>query len=306
MPILYLISISSRFCLLKLFCCVISIATAYEANADGGVAFLAMRGFNRDTCERALSVFRDSPTINIAVLWPSFGSRNMCLRKFIRYRRARPHSIEYYLSNEVCRRKHNCTKLDLSPRSSVKSYNKKLASNNSTTYAIIQETLDSINALQYRYPRVDCRVAVGLEDNYSIAAAREIVRYVKDNTSCAVVRNPVSTRPARRVGASFIEYHGLLIPSARDSREARRSIVSLDGCDISDKRRKSSLSCQATHEQVSNWIGRNRVRNRVFLWTAASQGLSRDSSRDIRSYDRKYIISHQDVGVLRKFLREIF
>lgn len=290
---------------------LLSISSAKADTTIGG-AFLASTS-PKFPCERALSFYKKQPKIFHASLWQTFGVDRSCAERIFKL----PQRVimEWYVSNEVCRRKGNCYPYEVAPNYSVSEYNKALEQKKKgltqKLYLKAKEIKDWCDA--HKKPDDKCLLTIGLESQYTEKAAKSLIKIAKlaGWAQGELVHNPVGNAPYQGfAGGWWIESHGLHIPSS----PASRRIVTLDGNNpaFCDPRGKDSSG--VSFPELRDWVKRARKSSTyAALWCGLHQGLnpgtSTQSAKHPRGRDivftkahRRWMVKMSRVGLKKKAL----
>lgn len=162
-------------------------------------------------CQQALSSFKGVEKPALAVLWGSFGNNYENLLSLVAG--LQNPVLEIYLSNEVARRKNDMYSGDLLPGLSVNDYNS----------ALVQKTPEVIQAVSGRVKEILTVLSkitssirpvltLGLEDQFTRSAAKELIKIIRPAWSYELCRNPVhiseTSRYFDKQYVDLIELHG--------------------------------------------------------------------------------------------------
>lgn len=217
----------------SLFIGLLSMFTnqSYAETVTGG-AFLATRS-PHFPCRPVLRWYKKQNKIFHATLYQSsFGASDRCLRRIAALQQ--DVTLQLYLSNEACRRNRTCERGDLLPELSTFEYEQLLlgelwpVSQSQKRLKAVRDAASS--ALTFcesvRRPGFRCLLALGLESNFNLEAAR-ILRWmvIFDGWEREqIVFNPVADSPAAAGVSYWHEHHSL-------QSDSKRQIVTMDGND---------------------------------------------------------------------------
>jgi hypothetical protein len=215
-----------------------------------------------------------------ATLWAGFGKDNTCNKKI--FALPKPVTMEFYLSNEACRRKGNCEAVDLLPWLNISAYNKALE--DGTARRPVKKRASEILAFcrQNKKEGDKCILSLGLESNYTKGAAQNVSKYVR---AAGWKRGDLAYTPTWGCLdpsiAYFHEHHGLYID---EDVPARRSIISVDGntLDFCKQDGKSNYD-KISSTELRNWLKQSRV-GYFAGWCPMWQGSGQSGSRLQRTY----------------------
>ena len=200
-----------------------------RAETNFGWALLAMQ--HKDFPCRPVDIYiKAAPHPYVSVLYGSFGTKTKCLKRFTSMSSKKKHTIQFYMSNEVGRRKNNLASYEFLPNLSVGEYNKKLERNNRRVVKKVKRQSKAIKKLCSSISNTNtrCLIAIGLESQFSKGATKRLVNILKEEWNVEnIIHNPVEQAPHHgRSGANYYESHGLF---AVPRGPASKNIVSLDG-----------------------------------------------------------------------------
>lgn len=216
----------------------------------GGSGFPAMSP--KFPCDKLLKMDDRACHPGIPVLWKYFGDDTSCLEKFTSRYADRPHFVEFFLSDEACRKSHTCfwPRMFLPGLSEGEVSAAYEAMDPPTRMAIVQEVL-AIKAVaeSIRTPYTEFALTVGLEESFSAKARENLI---------AVIRSvwPEVTTVTFGGGGDVREFHS---PSGPTNRAC---IANEDGL----KTRKASTTakffkhyakCRAVFAFREEWQGRH-------------------------------------------------
>ena len=251
------------------------------AEADVGWAFLAAthRKFPAKTMS-ALAASYDRPYVSS--LWETFGTNRKPMKKFILQSGSKPHTIQWYLANETCRRWNGCASYEFMPKLTIGQFNKAASKKKSKLIKRFKKKATEIlrwcNANGSATTR--CLITPGLEDNYNEKAARRLIKALKEVgwKDKQIVRNSCCGAYPGRAGAHYNEWHSLRISTAKPA------IYSLDGFNPlfgkSCTGKTSTISGnKLSDSQVRQWTRDCKARaNYCAAWLPQNQGLVTNST----------------------------
>lgn len=283
-----------------------SIPSAF-ADANVGMAFLAAKN-KRFPCDQLLEFYKGAPHPYLAILEGSFGSSSRCVRKFLKASKSRPHTLQYYISNEVCRRKGNCERrgsYELMGSYSVSQYNKALEQKNRKVVKAVKKRAKKIlrECRRNGSPNTKCLLAIGLESQFSERAAKALVQIAMSAgwQSEQIVHNPVHMAPYHGyAGAYYYESHG--VRHTKPTKDPSRNIVTLDGDDPSFcNKGRPGISNQVSFSDLQRWTERHRKRTAyIAYWCSVHQGIVGDSGTSPKPHLRTPRVDSGDIAPLRQ------
>jgi hypothetical protein len=262
--------------ILAIFVLLLSnIAVAEEAKFGWAMLALQHKDF---PCKKLDPYINKAPHPYVSVLWDTFGDSNKCLKRFLKKSKNKPHTLQVYMSNEVCRRKGNCRSYEFLPKLSVGEYNKRLANGHKKTFKAVRKKATEIRKFceSTGNHNTNCLIAIGLESQFTKQATKALVNQVKlaGWADDKIIHNPVNVGPYHGLGgAYYYESHGLWA----DLREGQeRSIVSLDGTrpDLCGSSGEFSGD-RVTDKDMQKWRDHYKTRTSfAALWCGPMQGLT--------------------------------
>ena len=277
--------------------------TVYSQNfdADIGVSFLA--AMHEDfPCKRIRRMVDSSPRPYLGVLYGSFGDSTKCLERFISASGKKHHTLQFYLSNEVCRRKGNCYSQELEHDLTVSAYNKLVCKGRRGTISRIKKRMLDIRRFcdEKGSEKTRCLLAIGLESQFSRCAAQKLVVLAKESGwhKKEIVHNPVpGTNYQGDAGAYYVEYHGR---SLRSAYPPERTIATLDGIDpdfCRDKNGRQGISNRITAQDMQRWTDSYKDRaSYLGYWCSVHQGITGDSGTSPNPKERTPHVAPGDVS----------
>ena len=253
-----------------------------EYDADVG-AFLAAGMSEKFPCKRAAQLGKGTPRPYMSTLWQSFGDSTKCLEKFIEASGNKSHTLQFYLSNEVCRRKENCFPQELEHKLSVADYNKRLCKGRRRTLSrVIKRILDIKRFCNEKgSEKTHCLLSIGLESQFNQCAASRLVRLAKRHGwhKRELIHNPVPGGPYQgSAGAFYVERHGIRL---QFSVPPLRRIATLDGIDpdfCRDKNGRHGAGDRISTPDMQSWTDSYKKRVAYLAyWCSVHQGLTSDS-----------------------------
>lgn len=286
---------------------VLFSGVAVAENAAIGGAFLAS-GHVKFPCKRILPLHKASPVAYHATMWQTFGisntsAGNRCWRKIIETMGEKPLVLEFYISNEVCRRKGNCYSQELNHRLSVSQYNKKLCDGHRRTVRKVKRRMTEIKSFCGRYGKetTHCLLAIGLESQYSECAAKKLVSLAKGTGwgDHQIIHNPVGGAPyLKTAGAHYVEHHntGLHFPA---SLPTNRRIATLDGIDpdfCHDKQGREGIDNRMGETALQGWTDVNKTRTAYLgYWCSVHQGITGSTTSSPDPRKRSPYVAKSDI-----------
>lgn len=274
-----------------------------------GGSFLASmhKSFPCEKAVRFYSKLGDSAAHH--TLWGTFGKERDCLRTLFHLHS--PSSIELiiYFSNEVCRRKGNCSRLDFLPRLSVKRYNKKLRRLRPRFEKVLARRALEILSFCEREasPEDGCKIVAGLESQFEKRALKRLIGVFKRVgwNEEDIVHNPVRGAPYLGLGGAYhLECHGV---SGVCHKDPSRAIVSLDGTDPDFCATRTGIQNSISLPRLTDWLARGiRESNRVTVWCGVWQGIERgDSGNSVVPYRRTIRIPKFSIHRFHRVMRQV-
>jgi len=279
---------------------------AQEA-AIGG-AFLAS-GHKRFPCQKIMPLHKASPNAYHATMWQTFGpsntsAGNRCWRKYMKSMESKPHTLQFYLSNEVCRRKGNCYKQELNSKLSVSEYNKKLCNGHRKTLKKVKKRMNQIKDFCGRYGNVNtnCLLAVGLESQFSECAAKKLVDTAIGEgwDRKKLIHNPVHNAPYLQTGgAYYYEQHNTSLHFPSGIAQSRR-IITLDGIDpnyCKDAQGREGISDRISAPDLQSWTDNNKNRvSYLGYWCSVQQGITGSTATSPDPRKRSPYVASRDIN----------
>ncbi len=265
----------------KLFLSSLLLATP-AWSFDGLSTFSSMSP--KFPCEKVLT-FTDSlhrPAMN--ALWGTFGTDLSCLQQFTERNAARPHLVQFILSNESCRYFSRCFAGELARGLTSKSYNSKLEKRHAKLLLEIRNRVQSILDAADVIGNSNTRfiLSIGLEDRLSEKAAKVLIDTILEIWPYEISRNTLKYLQRMDVRLSFVESHSLR-PSC-----TKTTIANNDGNVLSNassfEYRKSTDKCGV-----------------VFFWLPKLQGI--ESNKFVRPRYRSFKFPVGDAVLAKKFFK---
>lgn len=181
-------------------------ATSVSAQYTGFSAYAA--GNKRFPCGRFLEISKHAKQPAMAVLYSTFGRSTKCVRRFMAKFEARPHLVEYHLSNETCRRGgRTCYEQEILASLSPRGYSHQLEKMPSSLRVLLEKRVERITHIAEQGNRNTRFVlSLGLEDQYTTKAAAALFDVVKKSWPYEIARNPAASFFVDR-NADIIELH---------------------------------------------------------------------------------------------------
>lgn len=226
-----------------------------------GLAPYAIR-HEKFECLKFLNSINSLSTINISMLWDSFGNNNDCLLSLLNDPRMR--SLEIALINECCIRNNDCAPNEFLYGMKKSDYEKRLVARDPKLLGKIREYFSQINLfLEVNLqPNTQCYVSPGLESNLSSKAFNVISSIAESSfPKCMIVANPLGGRGG--YNADFREHHGT------STGKVPPCITNLDGTDIDFPQRRTVQPHNHIDvgKKLTSYIGKAARRCELsFLW----------------------------------------
>ena len=245
-----------------------------SAQYRGVSAFAAMHP--NYPCDALLATTDFARYPAIAVLYETFGYDQKCIARFVARNHWRPHMIDFHFSNEACRRNHNC--IDESLGGSVSEYNKALEAKDPKLVAKLQARMWVIRSIFDSIKNDNTRVviSVGLEDNYSDKAFKNLVEILRPIWPWEFSRNPCKGGRSLS-GVQLKEFHSL---TSRPG--GLRCMANEDG------------NYNQSKKDSQKFLKRYAACDAVFLWREEHQGRTENGKR-VPPRKRKFIFTAKDV-----------
>lgn len=189
------------------FLIMLFAAPAFAEHYEGVSSYAIMS--KHYPCGQLLRVVRTLRRPAINVLIGTFGSEEKCLVEVMKEITDRPHLLEVYFSNEVCRRNRCCYAGEFLRGSSVIGLNQRLETKRRTTLSAIASRMQYVNELLAKLRSPNTRVVLSfLEDNFTKKAYANLTKEIRSSGfNDMFVRNPVSPMVAVNLSRA-VELHG--------------------------------------------------------------------------------------------------
>lgn len=275
-----------------------------------GVSYFAMQGYTSKECNTALRVFRGVKIPATAVLWKSFDTHAICLQRFIKRFKDKPHIVEIHFSNEAGRRNRRLGSYEFLPTLSYQQYDAALRAHDPETLDAIRSNTDDINKFIDTHGNINSSfiLSTGLEDDLSDAGWRVLAATIRNQLPArhlltrAPLRNYEQDSDTNDI-ANAIELHGDQT-SWLNRERSNYCIANLDGTDInfSSEGSFSGLGTTILVATVPYWIWFQQFNNCLtFVWWSGPQN-SRGFFTEPRR--RTYRISTKDVNLINRLIRK--
>tara|TARA_R110000868_G_scaffold330792_1_gene591786 strand:- start:1091 stop:1876 length:786 start_codon:yes stop_codon:yes gene_type:complete len=153
----------------RLLLAILILLLTSNLYADTGLMWQSVRK-NNESCSW-IKAFNKKTNPYLAFLWGSYGDDNRCLIKFMeKFPKAR---IRVYLSNGICIRKNNCSKLEAT-----------------STKAILKAACEAKALISSVCPECRQEIVYQLEDNYEGVKACKLARKYRKKVGGKIYRNP--------------------------------------------------------------------------------------------------------------------
>lgn len=252
------------------------VFSSQNEEAVYGLTMLAS-GHKEFPCEKMFTFYDAAPSIYHGTLWQTFGSNRLCWQRLFNDEK-RVH-LQFYLSNEVCRKKGNCAPYEFFPSLSVEEYNRALESSDPSVLEELREALAEILKFceEEKKELDECLIAFGLEDQFTPEALLVLTKLAIQTgwQYEQIVHNPLGNRD---VGSSYaLERHGRVL--GETTLPPARLYHTFDGL-YSDLCSGEGPNIDPISEQELQLIGdyyRDKARF-VGFWCPEWQGLTTDSA----------------------------
>lgn len=247
---------------------------SYKVKADQGQIGLAIYGAlgKNFPCDYLMRGFQGAKTLNLSVLWNTFGKDFSCLNTWAED--PRPKFLQIHLLNEVCQRNNRCGKYEFLSEIPVGNFGKMLSQDNISLRLFFPSYLSPLAIWLENHPNVECNISPSLESNLDKKNFNKLLDIVKESLPkrCSFTWNPVNNNkfgngPLKNK-TIFHELHG-------HSRPPQAPCISnLDGVDISLKHRASFLPESLSYLEIPAYLAGTAHCRATFLWVAEFNGIS--------------------------------
>lgn len=219
------------------------------------------------------------------MVWGTFGKDPSCVINFLEKFHDRPHLLQIHFSNETCRRDRSCLEGEIANGATVYWYNRYLAENPQPIYREVLDRIQEIRAFvdEHKNSNTALLLSLGLEDNYTAQAARNLEALLRPSWPYLINRNPV--RNDAIVTNKFLEAH--------DPRKALRG----PWCIFSEDGNRSSLTA------LKSRLKAYRHCIVVFAWRRNWQNAEPRERRFVPPRSRKFYFTAKDRRDVRYLLR---
>lgn len=175
----------------------------------GVSAFAIQHPAYYSSCDNLIESMRDEEFPFVPFLWGTFGSEERCISEVIESFGSKDSIIQIHLTNETMRRRRQSQRGEgeMLVNYSISQLNRALERKDPVVLDAVRNRTGEIWAFVQHHNRPNIRwiLGVGLEDNYTAAAAEVMVNTVREIWPGEVSRNPL--RGSYRAGAQYIESH---------------------------------------------------------------------------------------------------
>lgn len=237
-------------------------------------------------CDEFLTMFEDVKQPAVSVLFGTFGSSLRCLDKFTDKFRDRPHLVQFHFSNEAGRRNNRLGEGEFLPHLSVGKYDAALIAMKPGTKDAIIERVQMIRITSRLISQDNTAfiLGIGLEDNLSTLAARELARVIGLVWDYEMSRNPLETDEGLPdFLVSYIERHGV-----QPEFGSTPCIANPDGVSVEGNLGRFGYVPRISIPEFRVYLQENLCCKAVFGWTAEMQGLTNQFMPPMR---RQFIVS---------------
>jgi len=239
----------------------------------------------------------------IAFVWGTFGTSREGIEAYFAAVGDRPHVIQIHLMNGCCIRRGNCYEGQPLRGFSLNNWNHALTNKDPRVKRVIQRRVRAIREVIARYGNNNtiAILSVALEDNFTDAAAAQLVRWARAEWPGLISRNPSGTVGGKGdADADLHERHG-----ERTSRPiTRRHIQDLDGMSIDFPWQRWSWKPTLAAAEVPDFLARFKSAGVVLLWNAAHQGNKGMTADSGAPRSRSIYVDERDIDALNGWLRE--
>jgi len=268
-----------------------------------GVGYYAIQN-KTFPCEAALKVYDGIKKPALMFLWSTFGTNTSCIEKFAKMNN-RKKEIYIHFSNECCRRNKTCKSGELLKNLSVNDLNKKLEAKDKKTLKSyenrMQDIILFIDKISEVSPNISWFISTGLEDNYSTAAAKIVLKNLKNfkkkskfSNQITIYVNPLNSKciiNKCEIHRKDLGYnnHWIFLPDGY-------CVKPFDACNyniFTEKEQENRLN-----SQVKN-------KNKYMVWWQGQQGRYGETPTKATNPRQRVIkISAQQVKQARKLLKK--
>lgn len=249
-------------------------------------------------CSRSLQVLNKFSAPATAILWRTFGKRKNCIRRFLHKNRARPHLIEIHPINNVYIRNGTTQRGTLEHKKTIASFNAKIMGFDPKLESQIINRIATISKFieKARNKNTKIILSLGLEDDYTEAAAKRIDSIFRYKVPYELARNPQIYRADSSI-SEYIELHGYNPRRLRPADEGA-CIANGDG-DFTLTFTSNTRDNSVKMRKVRRWAIRNKRHGCIrLLWFPKHQGIT--GTRFILPSRRSFIVNRSDHLVAKK------
>jgi hypothetical protein len=269
---------------------------------DIGLAPLGLQGYSPKHADVVLSFYHHIEGRKvISFVWNSFGRRKKNIKKW--YSIAGENSTTIiYLSNEVDRRKNQIDSRNLLYKLDPGAYNKRLVHDHPKTFFHLRNRIEDIVDFHKAHGVGELRIVLGLEDNFTSAAAQKVVDVINSvDPSIKTIRNPSGSAPSQGpAGADFLEFHDM-----RHAIPNNQFGVTVDGYEVCTEFCGRNLDQMLTDEQLKSAVHKFSGGDYFLLWHSVLNMLEEDSVEAKEPSKRKSDIKLGCIHGLAKLQRKL-
>ncbi len=253
---------------------ILSITLPVEGKTETTKIGLAAYGALNEgfPCDYLMRGFKDLPTLNLSILWNTFGKDFSCLNTWASD--TRPKFLQIHLVNEVCQRNNRCGKYELLNDVSPDDFSRMLSEDNFSLRVLLPSYFSEITAWLESHPSVECNISPSLESNLSKKNFNKLLDMMKGRfpARCSITWNPVNNN---KFGNGPLKSQNILHELHGPSHFPQAPcIANLDGVDISLKTRESFLVENISYLEVPTYLSGTSHCKAVFLWIAEFNGIA--------------------------------
>lgn len=263
-----------------------------------GLAFYGMLSPNAGSIiDKFIEIQKESDHPATAILWASFGKEEKYLAQYFHAMGEREHTVEIHFSNEVGRRNGRLNSDDWHPFAGIDSLNTQLENYNEEIRSEIEARVNEILEFTQKFQgNVTWVLSLGLEDNYTDAATKNLKEIIERVWPYEIAHNPLDGQYIGGVLSESHHYSGVFA-------KPPRCIIGGDGQDLPTGIDYLGAP-RATMQAVRGFIEYGRESGCItLLWSAETQGLDRPftSTRDrsFRMADKTFVFLKDEIKAAR-------